>query len=185
MHECVFVSVVATALLYAPKWGCADSHWDPSLLVPHLDHRGCKGTSSPGVDPLFGVALGMSHILVTEAWMAKAGGDLKPRKGYWQRETGNDQKLDHFSYINIDQYVKCLTWLHSFYFFFHTCKTVMSTQIMDWKGHSDTWSQYAVNGSLLSFRRRPACLTGWAGVRCGSWGVGLRRKLWWWVAVCH
>lgn len=79
-YFCVFVCVAATVLRYAPKWGCADSHWDPSLPAPHLDHRGYKGTSSPGVDRLYGVALDTSHILETEAWMAKAGGDLKARK---------------------------------------------------------------------------------------------------------
>lgn len=48
-----------------------------------------------------------------------------------------------------------------------------------------TCSQNAVNGSLFGFKYRPANLSGWAGVGCGGWGVGLRGKVWKRVAVCH
>lgn len=48
-----------------------------------------------------------------------------------------------------------------------------------------TCTQHAVNGPLLSFRRRPAGLTGRAGVGRGGRGVWLRWKVRRRVAVCH
>lgn len=47
----------------------------------------------------------------------------------------------------------------------------------EWQEIVQTWSQHAVNGPLLVFRRGLARLTRWAGVGCGGWRVGFWRKL--------
>lgn len=72
--------VPPTSPLYAPRWGSADSRSVPSPPAPRHVHRGCRGTSSPGADPLYGAGLGKFRTPGTGALMGKAGGDLKPRR---------------------------------------------------------------------------------------------------------
>lgn len=113
VHSCMHY-VVPTSPRYAPRWGCGDSQRGPSLPIQHLVHRGHRGTSSPEVGPPYAVALDTSHTRENEAWMVKAGGDLKSRhrSSFAQRKKGKMKptNLKNFSSLHFVRSVLDRRW---------------------------------------------------------------------------